>query len=1262
MAIKSTTLLRRLARTRSWIAMIVLCLCRLAMAQQVTVTSGSVVPFPHTGTWNDISHILVSHANGTVLFMDWANQGTIYQLTPGATAPTVAVSQVLQNSSNSWWSYGMAIDSHDNIFVADSYNDNGQQLYCVPYNSTTGTWDWDNFSSYGWGGNVGGGSIEPWDLAVDDDDNLIISTQSAKIYSVPLIESSSTSTCPTYGTATIMAKGLKARAVISVDHAGTVYLIEDPTTTTRSGVVEGIYEVPKGSQLVGAGDGTLEPTLTRVDPAGKGFNFVSVHVDNAGNLYLSSSTGNPDGIINGVLKVPNEGTPTAPSLVWNDAVLVSPVASNGASNIDARRGVMWIASGNPGWTPSNSSLIAGTEGVVEWLPGGANLASSTAGTAGSASAIFFTFNKAVNLGGVAPAQIGSSVDFVSATYPYAGTSGTGSSATTTYYQACDTKTAFKSWTAVADDSTSIYSCAYSLALDSALPGGVAGEVQMTDTSSNILSGSTTFVNGVGVGAAAAVYSPAAEVTISSGLTSPKQVAGDAAGNSYVADSATGKIVEYPAGSSSVAGTAIISGLSAPTGVAVDGAGNVYVADSGSVYGYPYLNGALQTASKSTLATGLGNKLNLTVDGVGNLYVADTDNARVVKIANTTMSTMLVDASTVTVGSGYTTPSAVAVDGAGNLYVADGANLYEVNAAGTQSSITSALAGSVTGVAADASGSLYVAETGGILRIPTVSGVLSINDATFLAQDLAAAPLGVALDRQGNLYVTSTSNGAGIVSQVGVNGTANFGQVSPGVTSDSLNLQVFNIGNAALNFNTAPSLAGTNADEYAFVTASDNSCDDTGVTSVAVGGFCNYALTLTANDVGERTATATIPSTALNAPSLSVALEGDGVGNLTKSQMQITLTPSGTLSYPATVTLTATVSSQVDGDTNVPTGKATLLLNGTAYGTAQSLSNGSVSFALSNLNGGSYTAKISYKGDTVFSGSSATQSFTVNKVTPAVTTSTPDTYVKYGVQYAIKVSVTSTVGTPTGTVSILENGAVADSTQSAITLDGSGSATFYTTNLALGSHTLTAVYNGDTNYAKTSAASITFDDVNPSVLITTPSTTVSVTPGVAATATLTLSSVVGYSSNAVSISCDTSTLPKYSECTFDNPTPSVTSTSSTVVLTLSTNVPVNIAAGKKSNAEAMGYSLAAFFGLGLIGLWRMRRKSMQAGWLGALVLMLVLPLALAGMTACNNSGYTKTPASPTVTTPSGTYTISVITQNQQTLAQTSLPFTMTVTVK
>jgi hypothetical protein len=159
-------------------------------------------------------------------------------------------------------------------------------------------------------------------------------------------------------------------------------------------------------------------------------------------------------------------------------------------------------------------------------------------------------------------------------------------------------------------------------------------------------------------------------------------------------------------------------------------------------------------------------------------------------------------------------------------------------------------------------------------------------------------------------------------------------------------------------------------------------------------------------------------------------------------------------------------------------------------------------------------------------------------------------------------------------------------------------------------------------------------------------------------------VVGFDA-AVDMSCVSSSLPTYSECTFDNPVPTVGDKKApiaTVVVTLSTNVPVNVSYVPSLRSGPLGISLAGLFGVGLFGLLRARKRGFRSGLFSVLCLAILLPVAMIGVSSCNNNSYTKTPPAPHVTTPSGTYTVSIIAIDPRTQKTVSLPFTMSVTVK
>jgi hypothetical protein len=302
------------------------------------------------------------------------------------------------------------------------------------------------------------------------------------------------------------------------------------------------------------------------------------------------------------------------------------------------------------------------------------------------------------------------------------------------------------------------------------------------------------------------------------------------------------------------------------------------------------------------------------------------------------------------------------------------------------------------------------------------------------------------------------------------------------------------------------------------------------------------------------------------------------------------------------------------------------------------------------------------------GTQGCMSYSASGCTPdpnTVTVWANNTYVQLATIAWMTATVTSSVGTPTGSVSFLINGKPADPTQAQSPLNSQGVAYFSTINLPLGVYNITAVYNGDQNFASQNTALPQFEVIVPSVQITASPATVSTKAGTAVQTTLNLMPLVGYSDN-VALKCVQASLPQYSECTFAYPNSGSGNitvgsyTASTIAVTISSNVPVN---GTASLARQQPWSLAGIFGLGLLGLIAGRRKLNR--YFAMLCCVLVLGGLLGGISACTNSGYTVTPPTPHVTTPGGTYNVQIVSYSQKTQAQTSLQtplFTLPVTVQ
>ncbi len=1225
MAINSAAFLRGYVSTKSLPLLLVICLCAGAAAQSPVVMPGSVVPLDHD-PWGQIYHVVVS-SHGDVLFLD-TQSGALYQLLPdGKTMTTISGPGDVLKGGGSFWNAGMAIDTNDTIYITDRW-DSAIHFLRVPYDPVAKSWPLTVNSV--WGSLVGGGSgLNTNDIAIDDNNNLVISTETGNGIARLSVDASGNP-----GTLEWVVKGLKAVATkIAVDHDGNIFFIEN-SWTDRSNVKVGVWMIPAGvTGIVGDGSGTAEAQLVRVDPPAMNYNFKGITFDAAGNAYLSSAVDSYGGNYNMVLMVPKADIMDA-AHTWSHAVMLSPVGSTAAITID-RRGYLWIPTGTGGWAPDGSVVLPGTLNVVKYVLGSADMGASPVGAAGAANTVFYSFSAATTPVNIVSTQ----TDFAAASNPHANAN------TTPPTPPCTPGTAYAAYSY----------CQVWLAMTPHIPGGVAGQIQMLGADGNLISGGAANLHGVGQGPQASILVPAAQTAIGNGFTAPKQVATDAAGNVYVADSGASAVLQYQKGSSSP--VSIGTGLTAPTGVAFDGFGNLFIADSGKLIEVPNQSGTLNSAAQSVVKSGLGSSLSLAADGAGNVYVADPDNHRVVRVSNPATQSYL-PGLTVTTGAGFSAPSAVAVDASGNVYVADGTSLHEVAGIGGQKAITSQLAGSAAGLAVDASGSVYVAQPSGLIRIPVnASGALSPNDAVSIAADTISSATSVALDSAGNLFASYGTE----VSQLGISGLLDFGQVIPYAETDA-EAQIFNIGNRPLSFSALENnvFSGAQAADFQIVAPADTPACDPATPTIA-GASCYLGIGMTPAAEGTIAASLGIQSNAANASALTLNLASVAVADpRPATTTTVTYSPSS-LTYPADVTITVTVAS-VSGS-GTPTGSVTVSVSRQPKLTAN-LVNGVATFSYKQLQGGAYRVSVNYGGSgTDFAVSAGAATFTVNKaVSTTALAISPSCYVhgtcyfEAGTTHTLTATVAATAGIPTGAVVFTEGGAPADPAQPSSLLDANGVATFNTASLPKGLHTITAVYQSDANFGASTSPVGTFQVVDKSVLITTDSASMNLTAGTPGSVMLTLTPIVGFN-DGVYLAC--TNLPNNSECTFSKPNPLVDQVR-LISLTVSTNVPVNVGTLNRGTST---WAYAGLFAFGLIGLLTGKKTKHSArSWGLAVCAFLLIAGAVGGISGCSNSGYTKTPEAPHVTTPAGTYSVGLVATRQLTGETVSLPYTITVKVQ
>lgn len=192
-----------------------------------------------------------------------------------------------------------------------------------------------------------------------------------------------------------------------------------------------------------------------------------------------------------------------------------------------------------------------------------------------------------------------------------------------------------------------------------------------------------------------------------------------------------------------------------------------------------------------------------------------------------------------------------------------------------------------------------------------------------------------------------------------------------------------------------------------------------------------------------------------------------VKDVSTTALTSSLNPS---TYGQAVTFTATVSHTASP---VPTGTVTFKMGGTTLGTGTLDSSGVATLTTSTLTAGTHTITAVYGGDANYLGStSAALHQVVNKATTSSTVTSSLNPSHHGQKVTFTATVTSTGGTPTGSVKFMDSATLLG----ARSLSG-GTAAFSTTTLTTGTHNITVVYGGSSNFAG-STSPMLVQTVNP----------------------------------------------------------------------------------------------------------------------------------------------------------------------------------------
>jgi predicted extracellular nuclease len=395
-------------------------------------------------------------------------------------------------------------------------------------------------------------------------------------------------------------------------------------------------------------------------------------------------------------------------------------------------------------------------------------------------------------------------------------------------------------------------------------------------------------------------------------------------------------------------------------------------------------------------------------------------------------------------------------------------------------------------------------------------------------------------------------------------------------------------------------------------AQTNNCG----TSIAASMSCTINVTFSPTSAGSPTGTLVLTDSDTTGTQ-TITLTGSSY-NLAVSTTTLTAAPAAPV-FTQSVLLTATIPGN---GTTVPSGTVVFKDGATTLGTgtlAPGATSSTASFTATGLAVGAHSLTAVYSGDTIFATSTGSLTLTVAAVTSATTLSALPTTTTFGLAVALTANVTSNLGVPTGTVQFFDGATALGAAQ---TLSG-GTTTLNTTTLAVGTHSVTAVYSGTTGtpaYPASTSIVVTVT-INPAPVLDFTlglGNTQLIVGGTAPSAStgVVITAINGFAS-PVSFAC--SGLPTGSTCSFSPATLTPTGGFATGTMTITSTMAANQVPRFGTSGIALAFTL-------LVAPFAFRRRKTALRTLALLVMM------IAGVQALSGCGASKSivPTSSTVT--------------------------------
>jgi sugar lactone lactonase YvrE len=842
---------------------------------------------------------------------------------------------------------------------------------------------------------------------------------------------------------------------------------------TSTGSNPGAAADNQGNLYLTDSEGTKSPTTARIRKLLSGLNFPPTVLNTAATqqtLLFHFAVGDTEAVTNPFVSSGTDFVVGTPSCTVN-----TQTSTSGDNTSDCLVPVVFTPT-KAGYDTATLTITSALGGINSYLLTGTGTAPLFAIDPGTTSLVS-TPSATSNAQGVAFDGVGNAY-----------IADTGNNRVLFYSAATSATTVFAGTGASGYSGDTHLATAATLNGPKAVTIGTDGAVYIADTGNNVIrkvnaAGIITTFAGGGSGCSAINPNPndinSTYVAIGDGcpavnatLSSPSGIVADNLGNIYVSDTGNNLIREInnlgwistlaggdPTSSCAIAAPSTCSGLNTsfnhPTGLAFDKTGSfILVADTGD-----YL----------VRKIALSNTFAVSSAGVAsNIYI----NGVTAVAGNTTSGTTLGSTAT---GSQLTSPTGVAVDAAENVYIADAGNaaVYLVNVSSANG----------------APGTLST-----IIGINGSAGTGTLGSATTVQLN---APASVAISSNGTLLVADSGNNR-ILSDQRSQVTFNMGRINPGSSSPTQIFTEVNIGNTTTALSTPfYTAAGSGGTQFTLTSPSSGGCVNG--ESLAPSEACTLQAQFNPASIGNFSETytegATSPASAGGSPSLTLTGAG-AVLTPTLSTVAQTIPATGNSQYGGSVTFSVSVAPTAVAGCNTaapscyPTGTVRIIIgtsatNGTAGSPLTLSSTGTASQVVTGLAVGTYFLSCSYSGDDFYAASSCANVSVA--VAPASTTSTlaisNNNQPQFTAASFSATVISNTSGIPTGTVTFYASGTAIGTPT---TLSGAGVATLalsasYDTSgnllsnntLAPGTYQITCIYNGNSNFATSNCAPMSY---------------------------------------------------------------------------------------------------------------------------------------------------------------------------------------------